>query len=180
MLHQKHWEKRLFGESVTKRKSILASGFCWFCVILTQNDTRQKNWVLEANFKYFLTRENSRKSWDIELSNYGNKSIFQALAKFEFEKKNQNFWKNEQKNAFFLFHIYGSKMAKNDFFHETGFIQKFKVFWNFLVRERVFIRAFFLAVEAIEIFIFFENFEIQNFQNFQKIENFKCFYSQKK
>ena len=84
-------------------------------VSFSAKTTQDKNWVLEANFKYFLTRENSRKSWNIELSNFWKKKIFQALAKSKFEKKIKIFEKMK-KNAFFLFHVYGSKMAKKDFF----------------------------------------------------------------
>ena len=71
---------------------------------------------------------------------------------------------------FFLFHVYRHKMAKNCFFCKTGFMQKFKVFWNFLAVRMFFTLPIVLAVEAIEIFNFLKILNLVNFKIFKKLK----------
>ena len=101
-------------------------------VSFSPKTTQDKNWVLEANFKYFLMREISCKSWDIELLNFWKKKIFQALAKSEFEKKSK-FLKKWKKMRFFYFMFMALKLPKMSFFWmkpvSCKSLKYFETFW---------------------------------------------------
>ena len=61
---------------------------------------RDKNWVIEANFKYFFIGEKAGKTSDSLFSKCWKKNFFQALAKARLEKIKSRKWKISKKSNF--------------------------------------------------------------------------------
>ena len=110
---------------------------------------------------------------------FENKFVFKRLQNLSLKKKSK-FLKKWKKNAFFPFHVYGCKIAKNVFFCVKPISWKSSKYFETSRSKKCFHTAISFGCRSTWNFQFFENFEILKFSKFSKNWKFQSLLQPKK